>query len=139
MTGKYLLFILFVVFFSNQIKSQVTIGLNNAPVTGALLQLKTEEVNDGGSNSTQGLLLPRVSFNTGSAGSGTDSQKLRISLGLPSTVTTDAIIHTGLLVYNLATNNNVSTDAPFNENKICPGVYIWDGTKWRRLMATTCD
>jgi len=41
--------------------SQVSIGINEAPVDGALLQLKNiPNVIDGSANSTKGMMLPRV-------------------------------------------------------------------------------
>jgi len=135
---KVVVSILLALFFSSQLRSQVTIGLDKQAVQGALLQLKMQEVSNAASNSQKGLMLPRVSLNSTSSTSGNVNQKLRTSLGLPTTVTTDALVHTGLMIYNVATNNSVSTNAPFGERKICPGVYVWNGSVWMRMMHEEC-
>lgn len=124
--------------------SQVTIGIDETPAEGALLQLKTESVADGSANSQKGLLLPRVSFDLVGSATGTVEERLRTSLGLPSSVTLvsgDAERHTGLVVYNTnpATGSVSTTNSLFAETKICPGVYIWDGEKWKRSMLKECE
>lgn len=124
--------------------SQVTIGMDEQPLEGALLQLKTISVTDGSANATQGLLLPRVSFDLTNSATGTAEERLGNSLRLPSSAdltTGDAQKHTGLMVYNTnpATGSLNTTNDLFAETKICPGVYIWDGEKWNRTMFKECD
>lgn len=49
-------------------QAQVTIGLTEAPIEGALLQLKNiDNVTDGSANATKGLLPPRVSLKSPSS------------------------------------------------------------------------
>jgi len=138
MIYKFVLFMLLTLAFTCQIKSQVTIGIDTEPVPGALLQLKTREVEDAAPNAEKGLQLPRVALDADSPISGTVSEKLRISMRLPSTVSTDAVIHTGLMIYNTTTDYSIPSEAPYAERLICPGVYIWNGKEWERLMARGC-
>ncbi|WP_413513123.1 hypothetical protein [Myroides odoratus] len=100
-----------------QVKAQVTVGSEIAPVQGALLDLKSYDdgtATNGGRNATKGLLLPRVELS--------NLNKLIIS--------GEEIVdsqyggnqykaHIGLVVFN------ISTTAPF-----VPGLYVWDGSKW---------
>jgi len=119
--------------------SQITIGIDEEPLEGALLQLKSITVTGNNPNSTKGLLLPRVELDPVASVSGTMAQKLVASLKLilPSGASVDAEQHTGLMVYNIA-DLTVTTGAPFAETKICPGVYVWDGTQWIRTMLKEC-
>lgn len=120
--------------------AQVTIGIEEAPVSGSLLQLKDKNVTDGKANATKGLLLPRVELDAVNSVSGTIAQKLlnTLKLTLPSGITFNAEQHTGLMVYNINTQT-VASGAPFSENKVCPGVYVWNGSSWNRLMAKECE
>jgi len=52
--------LLIVVFFSQPLKAQVTIGMSSLPVKGALLDLKQREDLTGKTNSSMGMMLPRV-------------------------------------------------------------------------------
>jgi len=126
--------------FAASLEAQVTIGLEEAPMEGALLQLKNISVSGQQPNANKGLLLPRVELTATDAVSGSDSQKLLASLKLvlPSGTNIDAEKHAGLTVYNTSTLG-VPTGAPFEENKVCPGVYVWNGQKWTRVMATECQ
>lgn len=109
------------------LQAQVTIGVTDAPMDGALLDLKEETKI--GANSKKGLLLPRVKltdptllypmFET-TPGSGVaneyyDSDEKRNSENLN---------HIGLTVYNLS-----NCDKKFNK-----GVYSWDGRRWNQLL-----
>ena len=118
-------------------EAQVTIGLNEEPVSGAILQLKSEEVSGNQPNAVQGLMLPRVSFDVDNSATATTADKLKTSLRLTISENVDAAVHTGLTVYNVETKNTVA-GSPFAESKICPGVYVWDGTQWIRAMSTDC-
>lgn len=109
------------------LQAQVTIGSLDAPVEGALLDLKEEKID--GANSKKGLMLPRVKlteptllypmFET-TPGSGiaigdysTDEKKLLENQR-----------HVGLTVYNLSTC----------DNKFNKGVYFWNGNKWEQAL-----
>lgn len=87
--------------------AQVTIGSSEAPLQGALLQLK--ENNNLEANSTKGLLLPRVQLLPTGKIKGSENINLENE-------------STGLLVYN-----TVETD------EYCIGVYIWENGKWTYL------
>jgi len=120
--------------------SQVTIGLGEEPEEGALLQLKSKNVPGREANSTKGLLLPRVELDASGSADGHDIaaqlvQSLQITL--PSGRTIDAEQHTGLMIYNIS-EQPVTKGAPFADDKICPGVYVWDGTQWKRVMYKEC-
>lgn len=105
--------------------AQVTVGSENQPEKAALLDLKSDNVNNplGATDPTNvtssrgGLVLPRV--------------KLKNPLTMePFIPTTDPEwvnngssrvkeIHAGLVVYNLTSDNN-----------FIPGLYMWDGRIW---------
>lgn len=138
MVRRLLLFAVLNLFFFTYAKSQVTIGLDEEPVKGAILQLKSQKVAGSSANSIRGLMLPRISFDVVSSASGTIDEKLRKSLKLPAAETTNAAIHTGLLVYNVETLT-VTAGSPFEDSKICPGVYVWIGTAWVRAMISKCQ
>ncbi|MDU1891554.1 MAG: hypothetical protein E6767_12775 [Dysgonomonas sp.] len=112
---------LFFLFLVINIQAQVTIGLNEAPVEGALLQLKEiENINDGSANSTRGMMLPRVNL------VGVWDAKI----GATTDFTQESDYHTGLFVYNLFDNTAIETD---EDKLLCVGPYVWDGLKWVRL------
>lgn len=135
---KMLSLVLFLV-LTLTVDAQVTIGLDEAPVQGALLQLKNQQNTVDKVNSTKGLMLPRVNLSpSASAASVTIDEKLKKSLGLSSTITLNAIDHAGLMVYNINTETFMSEIA-FAENKICPGVYVWSGAQWERSMLKSCE
>lgn len=119
--------------------SQITIGMDESPTDGALLQLKSESVSNGGANANKGLLLPRVEFDVTTSNTGNINNKLKRSLKITDSSVITASVHTGLMVYNVAPNTNVASGAPFADTKVCPGVYIWNGDKWERLMSTQCQ
>lgn len=99
-------------FFCYNVRSQVTIGSDYPPKSGALLDLK--ENDNIGANSIKGLLLPRVEL--------TANNVLTIATG-----TGADLEHTGALVFNL---KKIEIDAA---TRLCPGVHIWDGSKWQPL------
>lgn len=99
--------------------AQVTIGETEAPVNGALLQLKNiANINGAGINANKGLALPRVSLIS------------KTALYPMFTATVDTLNatykknHTGLMVYN--TNRCLAK----NEGKDGRGIWIWDGAMW---------
>lgn len=122
---QFILGIFFFALISDTIQSQVTIGSNLEPVSGALLDLKENDTNGNSLiNSTRGLILPRVKLthidnlypmfeNTSIAGTpnseyNTQAKKLN-----------QDDLHTGLIVFNM------NECFPFGE-----GVYAWEKEKW---------
>ena len=100
------------------IRSQVTIGTLSEPAKGALLDLKQQDDLTGNTNSSKGVMLPRVLL--------TDMNSLSPMLsGADLTDATLKLSHTGLVVYN------VNTTSPFQE-----GIYSWDGEKWNFCINT---
>ncbi len=100
-------FLTFFLFFSLATKAQVTIGSENDPAEGALLDLKQNA--DG--SSTKGLMYPRVAL--------TSKTALTPMTGTPSA-------HAGLVVYNTTASGDFT-----------PGLHIWSGTEWMRLVANS--
>ncbi|NDV68336.1 FISUMP domain-containing protein [Dysgonomonas sp. 25] len=95
--------------------AQVTIGSNQAPRAGALLDL-TE-----GATTTKGLNLPRVELTNLKP---TTPAELSASIGATGNwVLND---HTGLVVYN-------AIDNFCGANLIYQGIYVFDGTEWQYL------
>ncbi|WP_236263853.1 hypothetical protein [Dysgonomonas sp. Marseille-P4677] len=108
-------------------RAQVTIGSNERPVSGAILQLKEKEnvLNDT-LNSYKGFGLPRVTLsdkyqlypmflnNPEDPTSGSNGQYSVNKETLDKT-------HTGLLVYNLIENE---------EKELCIGLNQWNGKEW---------
>ncbi|MDH6353777.1 hypothetical protein M2132_000094 [Dysgonomonas sp. PH5-45] len=91
-------------------KAQATIGTDESPVQGALLQLKTEKgITDDNSNADKGLLLPRVIL-TSLTASGSD---IATTIN-GATGPWDKDKHIGLVVYHIGGNS------------IDPGVYVWN-------------
>ncbi|MFV0419435.1 MAG: hypothetical protein ACK5KT_11980 [Dysgonomonas sp.] len=118
----FLLLAFFFSFYLN-ISAQVTIGSNELPNKGALLDLKQE--NSSEANSKLGLLLPRVLL-----------KKLTITgsdTSLATTITNavgdwDKDEHTGLLIYNISESNSCTGAPP-------KGVYSWDSQQWVDLWS----
>ena len=95
---------------------QVTIGNDEKPVAGALLQLSNLiGYGQGEANSTKGLLLPRVSI--------TDPTSIEM---LDGALQIDAEKYTGITVYNTTGTNNVCYTIP-------QGLLVWDGEKWNAV------
>lgn len=96
------------------IKGQVTIGLSESPVEGALLQLKNKTtVGSSIENADKGLILPRVAL--------TEISQLFPMFPTGYDKSTYDYPHTGLLVYN------ANDDLKYGDGK---GMYVWDGNKW---------
>ncbi|MDR1707617.1 MAG: hypothetical protein LBR46_06390 [Prevotella sp.] len=113
--------LLFLIACYGCITAQVTVGLGEEPVSGALLQLKNiQNVTDGSKNADKGVMLPRVAL--------TDLSKLypMFNTGYD---TAENEKHTGLTVYNIHEDATASTP-------IKKGIYIWDGTQWLNLPGT---
>ena len=103
------------------VKSQVTIGSNTKPMEGALLELKEEDNDTGGADSERGILLPRVELKVLRP----DVGKLSESIG--NTGLWDEDMHTGLLVYNVASKIDACSTA------IYEGLYVWKGSFWEPM------
>lgn len=121
--------ILLVVFSNSSLttNAQVTIGNEEQPVTGSLLQIKSKvNITDDGANSDRGLALPRVTLSE-------KKQLFPMFLANPDDSTSGANadyttnksaidkVHTGLIVYNLTEND---------DKELCLGLNQWDGEQW---------
>lgn len=99
---------------STHLSAQVTIGNNEDPQSGALLQLKeNENIND---NSSRGLGMPRVALEA--------IEKLDPCVPSDDLQSGDLELHIGLIVYNTTDNPAIN---------LCPGLHVWNGEKWIRL------
>lgn len=105
--------------FSFSLMAQVTIGSNEKPVEGSILQLKNVTGN-GSITATKGLLLPRVAL--------TDLNRLYPMFendpDYVNGVTTNEknLEHIGLVVYNLGCQMTGE------------GFYVWSGNKWIAVL-----
>lgn len=90
-------------------KAQVSIGSENEPREGILLDLKENNNNANNANVNAGLGLPRVALMSATILMvDNENQKDR---------------YTGLTVYNVTNNRELQE-----------GIYIWDGTRWKRVI-----
>lgn len=110
-------YVLILLLLSTQAIAQVTIGLKEAPISGALLQLKN--LDSSVNNADKGLLLPRVEL--------THIGNLYPMFPTDYNKIKEDPIHTGLVVYN------VNEDL-FNGDGA--GFYVWDGEKWMGVGMT---
>lgn len=101
---------------NNNVSAQVSIGISEPPVEGALLQVKNIENAGTASNSTKGVLLPRVSLKE------IDMLYPMFPKGYDKGFQ-DAM-HAGLLVFN--TNPDLADSKGV-------GVYCWSGDKWKAM------
>jgi len=109
---------IFALFSTLTLKAQVTIGTQEAPVQGALLQLKTigDAASNGDVNATKGFNFPRVAL--------VKQKQLQPMYSASEAINLSSSVklaHKGLVVYNL-------TDDP-NEN-LSVGLNYWDGEQW---------
>lgn len=117
---KQILFIILATLWTLHIEAQVTIGLDEPPASGTILQLKeTSSITD---NSEKGLGLPRVELKSLTG-------DLAVSMGATSGIY-DAQSHIGLLVYNVGINDTIS-----KTSRVCPGLHVWTGDKWEALTS----
>lgn len=112
-----LFYVLVTVFLlSWKMNAQITIGSDVRPSSGTLLDLK--ENSDG--MSTKGLAMPRVSLK--------DLTNLYpMFTGSESDYATLKTTHAGLMVYNTKTQETA--------DRICPGIHVWTGDKWKPLVS----
>lgn len=111
---KKIIFLLaFLAFIAMNAEAQVTIGSNEQPGSGAILDLNEGKTTNK-DESEKGLLLPRVKLTS------TD-HKL-----------SDQTTHVaGMVVYNKETNTSNSDTSKW----VYPGYYYNDGTQWLRMEA----
>lgn len=110
--------------------AQVSINKLSEPAQGALLQLHENASTGGAANASAGLLLPRVKLT-----SLTPSTDAALAASIGATGSYSRSNHTGLWVYNTHTDDALG---------ICPGVYVWNGTSWKRqhepcITADPCE
>lgn len=113
----YNAFIILALLSTASVRAQVTIGSDNPPNKGAMLDLKEyedETALSGGRNAARGMMMPRIRL--------TDLNSMS-DLSIPAN---EYLEHTGLVVYNL----NQCLDYGVTDSK---GLYVWDGKKWIRL------
>ncbi len=113
------LVVLAVFISTSYIYGQVTIGVGEEPVAGALLQLKDiPNITGGFANSTKGMILPRVNL--------TNLDKLYPMFpAVYDAMENDK--HIGLTVYNI--HEDACAGIP-------KGVFVWDGSQWQVLGAS---
>jgi hypothetical protein len=109
--------LLFCLSLFSRLPAQVTIGADEAPAEGALLQLKDLlNVTTGAKNANKGLLMPRV--------------QLVSSTGLdpmfPGATSNEKIEHAGLIVYNLTEDDNLH---------LKKGIMVWNGEMWNHIKS----
>ena len=136
---KILSLVSLALFFSAGLHAQVTIGMDTAPLPGAILELR-DKPTDSTDNTTasKGLGLPRVALNA-TATPTTDMDKgfyLSLGLSTPASITGHAAMHEGLTVYN--TTSASTSSVLYHDMRICPGIYVWIGDKWKRSMSDMC-
>jgi uncharacterized protein (TIGR02145 family) len=105
---------------------QVTIGTDEEPIDGTLLQLKNIQAVSGGNvNATKGMNLPRVKLVNLKPVAATGANSLPASIGSPQSESWDLATHTGLVVYNIYRCPAGRTI--YNET----GPQVWDGSRWQ--------
>jgi hypothetical protein len=125
--------------------AQVTIGSNNQPQKGVLLELKTkdsdvtnlnvvtDDENETVDENGGGLVLPRVKLQNRTLLEPfirvTSSEWISNAAHLKET-------HAGMMVYNINDNKLTATN---DDEKFELGLYVWNGSKWAKLTEGTVD
>jgi len=127
---KLLLSILVIGMLSiSSLYSQVTIGKDEEPVDGALLQLKHDGTYTGNANASKGLNLPRVNltdeFNLFPMFEDDGNNGYKIG-SVTYTKSDEDKKHAGLMVYNI--------NPCLTHNGDGIGPYVWDGSHWVKLL-----
>lgn len=99
-------------FITSSLQAQVTIGSTEAPIQGALLDLKES------GTTTKGLGLPRVKLTAMNDITNGD---------ITGVTATNADDHIGLLIYHIGEQACES---------IPSGIYVWDGEQWQAIGQT---
>ncbi|MGM5630540.1 DUF1566 domain-containing protein [Apibacter raozihei] len=111
-----------IIFFTplwlSSLYAQVTIGMDEIPESGALLQIKELKTSGSEANSSKGILLPRVNL--------VSRTSLVPTLKASEENEGEKQKHTGLVVFNVNVVPNPDASLALEE-----GVYIWDGTQWK--------
>ena len=103
--------------------AQVTIGSNEVPASGALLQLKdVTQISDDNANSSKGLMMPRMELNAVDQlfpmFDEVQGQYYRKD-GIDFDKATEDNSHRGLMVFNVK-----------ESDELCRGLHVWDGNYW---------
>lgn len=119
--------LILLIFFTLSTFAQITIGLSEEPIKGALLQLKDKDnIADDKPNASKGLALPRLNLsdkkqlypmflvNPDNPASGPNAIYSTNKNALDKA-------HTGLIVFNLNESH---------EKDLCLGLNQWDGQQW---------
>lgn len=126
-----MLIILCIVLCANIAQAQVTIGVEEKPVTGALLQLKDKaNIADGSENAMKGIGMPRVKITNFIPITPT---QLATSIGDDSGEEWDLDAHIGLTVYNVRKPDICDTEPRPK------GLYVWTGKEWLYLGQETVE
>lgn len=117
-----MLFLASMLLFScNAIYAQVTVGLDEAPEEGALIQLKTiSGVTDGSANAYKGLGLPRVELKE-------INELFPMLTGSELNYGDLKLDHIGLVVYNMTDGEDYCENP---DNYLRKGLNVWNGTQW---------
>ncbi|MDM1348488.1 hypothetical protein HX052_14690 [Myroides marinus] len=107
MKSYFIILLIISVFSSDTMYSQISVGNLSPPLDGVLLDIKERSSDSNNTNSSKGVLFPRVFI--------ADKNKLGIDLD------TKALEYAGAQVYN-------TNDAHGK------GMYTWDGEKWVRYV-----
>lgn len=108
---------------ASTLQAQITIGLDEEPLSGSLLQLKdSPNVAEGSANATKGLMLPRVNLTNLFPPT---PAELSASIGGSDNWNIDT--HIGLMVYNVREDQCAATP-------ILAGTYVWSGEEWQPLF-----
>lgn len=123
---KTFCFSLFVFVVSiNSINAQITIGVDEDPASGALLQLKDKKnVTDNSANATKGLGLPRVRLSV--------IENLDDVLSSQDMTGDYKARHIGLVVYSIS-------EGCANDHSFHKGTFVWNGEMWQDLIPKTVD
>lgn len=116
--GKYFFFLLLFLALPLSMQAQVTIGSDEPPSLGSLLDLKEK------TTTNKGLGMPRIKLKTLTITSG--SNLATTIEGTSITENWDKSAHIGLMAYNM--NDDRCAIDPIAE-----GLHVWDGDKWQYL------
>lgn len=106
---RQLLSIMLLLFWAVSSHAQVTIGSGEAPLPGAILDLKES------GSTTKGLGLPRVALLA--------ADKLKMGSAPEMATAAERAEHIGLLVYNTQ-----------KAGGLCKGIHVWSGDSWEPLI-----
>lgn len=98
-------------------QAQVTIGSDQDPLEGILLELKDTKTYTNGETADKGLLLPRVSLES--------LTSLKPLLSIDPATSAEKEKYTGTVVYNVRTNESLNMKE---------GKYYWDGARWAPMV-----